>query len=85
METRHASSTHHVHVSSCVERTAPVLKKEPVARSTVGVQRAARIDFEDATVQRVSVEAGSAHALQLIVNVIQMFVAIAGLVVVEIL
>uniref|UniRef100_A0A803LF41 SET domain-containing protein n=1 Tax=Chenopodium quinoa TaxID=63459 RepID=A0A803LF41_CHEQI len=42
------------------------------------VQRAAKIDFEDATVQRVSVEAGSAHVLQLIVNVIQMFVVIAG-------
>lgn len=45
----------------------------------IGVQRAARIDSEDATVQRVSVEVGSAHALQLIANVIQMFVAIVGL------
>ncbi|KAF5176846.1 Histone-lysine n-methyltransferase ez1 [Thalictrum thalictroides] len=44
-----------------------------------GVQKAAKIGFGDATVPRASVEAGSAHALQPTVNVIQMFAGIVGL------
>lgn len=85
MEITHANSILRVHANSCVEKTAPVLRTEPVVRSTVGVQRAVKIDFEDATVQRVSVEADNAHVLLLIVNVTLMFVAIAGLVVVGVL
>lgn len=50
-------------------------------KSIVGVRRVVKIGFEDAIVQRVSVEVDSAHALQLIVNVTQMFVGIVGLVV----
>lgn len=44
-----------------------------------GAQRAAKIGSEDATVQRVSAEVGSAHALLLDVNVILMYAVIAGL------
>lgn len=44
-----------------------------------GAQKAAKIGSEDATVQRVSAEVGSAHALLLDVNVTLMFAVIAGL------
>lgn len=48
-------------------------------RKSSGAQKVAKIDSEDATVQRVNAEVGSAHALLLDVNVILIFVGIAGL------
>ncbi|KAK1316157.1 Histone-lysine N-methyltransferase EZ3 [Acorus calamus] len=44
-----------------------------------GAQRVVRTVLEDVIVPRVSAEVGNAHALQLTVNVIQMFVEIVGL------
>lgn len=58
---------------------------EHAVKSTVGAQRVVKIGFVDAIVQRASVEADNAHALQLIVNVTLMSVGIAGLVVEEVL
>lgn len=43
-----------------------------------GAQKAARIGLEDAIVLKVNAEVGNAHALQLDVNVIQMFAGIVG-------
>lgn len=44
-----------------------------------GAQRAARIVSEGVIVQRVNAEVANAHALQLDVNVTQMFAGIVGL------
>ena len=76
-----ASSIHHVDVSQCVESNALVLMLEIAVKNTVVVQRAAKIGLEDAIVPRVSAEVANAHALLLDVNVTQMSVEIAGLVV----
>lgn len=76
------NNIYHVDATLYVENSAPVIKMELAVKSIVGAQRAAKIGSEDATVQRVSAEVGSAHALLLDVNVIQMFAVIAGLVVV---
>ena len=45
----------------------------------LGAPKAAKIDSEVATVQRVNAEVGSVHALLLDANVTQMFVETAGL------
>jgi hypothetical protein len=44
----------------------------------IGVRRAAKTSLEAVIVQKVNAEADSAPVLQPIVNVIQMFVGIAG-------
>ncbi|KAL9664834.1 hypothetical protein QQ045_020243 [Rhodiola kirilowii] len=51
------------------------------SKSIVGAQRTARIALEDASVQRVSVEADNVHVLLLERNATRMFVVIAGSVV----
>ncbi|KAM7251665.1 hypothetical protein ACFE04_023548 [Oxalis oulophora] len=53
-------------------------KDQPCRQYNPFVRRAARIDLEAVTVLKVSVEAGNAHVLLLIENVIQMFVEIVG-------
>jgi len=68
----------HVCASKCVVKIAPVWKMELAAKSTVGVRRAAKTSLEAVIVQKVNAEADSAPVLQPIVNVIQMFVGIAG-------
>lgn len=51
-------------------------------RSTVDVQRVARIDSEAVIVPKINVGAGNVHVLQLTGNAIQMFAEIVGSVVV---
>lgn len=51
-------------------------------RSTVDVQKVARIDSEAVIVPKINVGAGNVHALQLTGNAIQMFAEIVGSVVV---
>lgn len=51
-------------------------------RSTVDVQRVARIDSEVVIVPKINVGAGNVHVLQLTGNAIQMFAEIVGSVVV---
>lgn len=47
-------------------------------RNTVGVQKAAKTDLEAVIVQKVSAEAGNAHVLLPVENVIRMFAETAG-------
>ncbi|CAL5425895.1 unnamed protein product [Camellia sinensis] len=73
------SNFNHVDASLCVESNALVYIMELAVKSIVGVPKAAKTGSGDVTVQRVSAEAGNAHALLLDVNVILMFVEIVGL------
>lgn len=68
----------HVRASKCVVKIAPVRTRELAVRSTVGVRRAAKTSLEAVIVQKANAEADSAPVLQPVVNVIQMFVGIAG-------
>ncbi|XP_020538356.1 histone-lysine N-methyltransferase EZA1 isoform X3 [Jatropha curcas] len=73
------NSIHHADASQCVESYALVYIMEHAVKNIVGAQRVVKIVSGDATVQRVNAEADSVHVLLLDVNVIQMFVGIAGL------
>ncbi|KAF5931444.1 hypothetical protein HYC85_032317 [Camellia sinensis] len=64
------SNFNHVDASLCVESNALVYIMELAVKSIVGVPKAAKTGSGDVTVQRVSAEAGNAHALLLDVNVI---------------
>lgn len=75
------SNFNHAYASLCAESNALVYIMELAVKSIVGVPKAAKTGSGDVTVQRVSAEAGNAHALLLDVNVILMFVEIVGLVV----
>jgi hypothetical protein len=63
-----------LHVGSNVH----VSQMVPAVRNTVGARKCARIASEVAIAQRVSVAAGSVHALLLTGNVILMCVETAG-------
>lgn len=61
------------------ESSVHVFQMGHVVRNTVGVQKFARIVFEDVTVQRASVAAANVHVLQLTGNAIRMFAETVGL------
>ncbi|KAM3313738.1 hypothetical protein ACQJBY_032946 [Aegilops geniculata] len=71
-------SIHRVGARKCATKIAPVWKMGHAVRNTVGVRKAAKTDLEAVIVQKVSAEAGNAHVLLPVENVIRMFAETAG-------